>query len=85
MLKILFIDGTEKKCKGRIKFYSGSQPALCHFDLDIEGRNRYDTSNLKLVYDTETNECVYFSYCSYRFCKGEEYKELYNKSKRELQ
>jgi len=86
LLRILYSDGTEDKCNGKVKHYEGDQPALCHFDLDIEGREQHDLSNLKLVYDEETRESVYFNYLSYGFYKSwVKYMELYIKSKRDLE
>lgn len=84
MLKILLKDGNEIECSGRVKFYLGEQPAFCHFELVIENNQNPDKSNLKLVYDTETQESVYFNFCSYGFYH-EDYEGLYNKSKRDLQ
>lgn len=78
MLKILYKDGIEEELEGKVKFYEGSQPALCNYEIKIQGRDSGDYDNLKLVYDNETEEFVYFTYSSYGFYKGyKKYQELY--------
>jgi hypothetical protein len=86
MLKILFKDGIEKECEGRVKFYLGIQPALCSYDFIIEGKNNPDKDNIKLVYDTETKESILFNFCSYRFTNDnkEPYETLYKQAIRDI-
>jgi len=84
-LNILFKDGNEKECDGKVKFYLGEQPAFCHYDLIIENNHNPDMTDLKLVYDNVTMESVYFDTCSYCFYKGEErYSKLYHQSLRDI-
>jgi len=83
MIKVLYTNGKEIICSGRVKFHMGSQPAFCHYDLNIDNK-KYNMQELKLVYDYETNECVYFTENSYGFHMGDKYEELYNESLEEL-
>jgi len=85
MLKIIYKDGKKEELQGRIKFYGGSQPALCNYEFIINNRNGNEVENLKLVYDDITNESIYFTYSSYGFHEGyDKYQELYKQSIREL-
>jgi hypothetical protein len=86
MLKILFKDGLEKECEGRVKFYMGSQPALFNYDFIIDGKSNPDKDNIKLVYDIDTKESIYFNFCSFRFTDDnkEPYEQLYKKAIRDI-
>jgi hypothetical protein len=86
LLKILYTNGREKETDGKVKFHRGNQPATCYWDFIIEENKNPDIDNLKLVYDTETQESIYFDFCSYRFTNNEKepHYELLNKAKKDL-
>ena len=84
MLKVLLKDGTELDATGRVKFYDGEQPALCNFDFSTS-LTEEQYNNVKIVFDTETEEFVYIRFCSMSFYKSEKYIEMYARAIREIE
>lgn len=84
MLKIIYRDGTTDEKDGKVKHYSSEYAWNAKYEYKIGNESGEQVRDLKLVYDTETNEGVYYTYSAMIFFKSNEYEHYYNKSLQEI-